>query len=123
MSTGIVVLLGVIALGSAVQTGFVVWLALSGLRVGRWARERQDEVGGQLARASGNIERVRRNVVEVKGIYDREYERTSRAARRISARARHTREDLEPVVENVRTAISLWRTGRDAWRGLKAERP
>jgi hypothetical protein len=119
MSTWVVVLLGVIALGSAVQTGFMIWLALCGLRVGRWVQARQEEIAGQLAEANHNVERVRRNLAEVRDIYEREDQRTRAAASRLTDRARQTREELAPVVENLRMAASLWRAGRDLLRLLR----
>jgi hypothetical protein len=105
--TGAVVLLGLIALGSAVQVGLFVWLALSGLRMSRWAKARQEELQSRIQPATRNLERVRQNLAEVQGIYEREHARTTAAADRIAARARQTRETLSPVVEKIRIVTEI----------------
>jgi hypothetical protein len=65
METWGVVFLGVIALALLVQAGFMVALALAGLRLARRLDALQAQLDGQIAPALKGVERISRNAAEI----------------------------------------------------------
>jgi hypothetical protein len=65
METWAVVFLGVIALALVVQAGFLVALALAGLRLARRLDALQAQLDGQIAPALKGVERISRNAAEI----------------------------------------------------------
>lgn len=65
METWGVVFLGVIALGSLVQTAFLIGLAVQGRRLAQRVAELQDRVERDIRPTLDNLSRVTRNLAEV----------------------------------------------------------
>ncbi len=65
METWGVAFLGVIALALLVQAGFMVALALAGIRLARRLDALQAQIDGQIAPALKGVERISRNAAEI----------------------------------------------------------
>jgi hypothetical protein len=86
MQTWIVVLVGVIALGSLVQTSFILALAFFGLRAGRTA--------SRVGRAAQDLERPMENLKEAAAHLKAAASMLGADARRVRAAARHAADDV-----------------------------
>jgi hypothetical protein len=92
METWGVVFLGVIALALAVQAGFMVALALAGLRLTRRLDALQAQLDGQIAPALKGVERISRNAAEISDL-------ATVQARRIDLLLADTIEKVEDTVD------------------------
>jgi hypothetical protein len=98
METWGVVFLGVIALALAVQAGFMVALALAGLRLTRRLDALQAQLDGQIAPALKGVERISRNAAEISDL-------ATVQARRIDVVLADTIEKVEDTVDVVQRLV------------------
>ena len=98
METWGVVFLGVIALALAVQAGFMVALALAGLRLTRRLDALQAQLDGQIAPALKGVERISRNAAEISDL-------ATVQARRIDVLLADTIDRVEDTVDVVQRLV------------------
>ncbi len=93
-----VVFLGIIALGSLVQSAFLIRLALAGRDLSRRLAELQDRVDRDLRPALDNLSRVTRNLAEVSDL-------AVLQARRVDDLLADTVEKIESTTDVVRKLV------------------
>ena len=98
METWGVVFLGVIALALVVQAGFMVALALAGLRLARRLDALQAQLDGQIAPALKGVERISRNAAEISDL-------ATIQARRIDLLLADTIEKVEDTAAEVQRLV------------------
>ncbi|HVQ31867.1 MAG TPA: hypothetical protein VMV21_19880 [Vicinamibacteria bacterium] len=94
-----VVFLGVIAVATLVQAGFMVGLALGGLRLFRRVEELQTRIDRELKPTLDHLSRITRNVAEVTDL-------ATLQARRIDYFLADTVDKLEDLTSAVRNVVS-----------------
>jgi alkylhydroperoxidase family enzyme len=119
-----VVLLGLIALGSLVQTIFLLGMVRSALLVSRRVREVQEGYQAQLAPALEQLARVQEDVEELSLVIGRQQERVREFAAGASDRLEATRSAISPVsrVLAALAVVKALRRGYGFYRGLKRRR-
>jgi hypothetical protein len=98
METWVVVFLGVIALSSIVQAGFLIGLMIGGLRVARRVDALSDRIDREIHPALDNLGRITRNVAEVTDL-------VTLQARRIDDVLADTIEKIEDTTDTIRRVI------------------
>src|SRR5260221_14722393 len=98
METWGVVFLGVIALSSLVQAGFLIGLAVGGRRLGRRLDAINDRIDREIRPALDNLGRITRNMAEVTDI-------VTRQARRVDDLLADTIEKIEDTTATIRRGI------------------
>jgi hypothetical protein len=97
MSTWAVVLLGLIALGSLVQTIFLLGMVRSGLLVARRVREVQRSYQEQLVPLLQQVDRVQRDVEELSLVIGRQQELVREFAASTADKVESTRGAMAPL--------------------------
>src|SRR5882672_1269046 len=98
METWGVVFLGVIALSSLVQAGFLIGLAMGGRRLGRRLDALNDRIDREIRPALDNLGRITRNMAEVTDI-------VTLQARRVDDVLADTIEKIEDTTDTIRRVI------------------
>ena len=98
METWGVVFLGVIALSSLVQAGFLIGLAVGGRRLGRRLDAINDRIDREIRPALDNLGRITRNMAEVTDI-------VTLQARRVDDLLADTIEKIEDTTDTIRRVI------------------
>ena len=98
METWVVVFLGVIALSSIVQAGFLIGLMIGGRRVARRVDALSDRIDREIHPALDNLSRITRNVAEVTDL-------VTLQARRIDDVLADTIEKIEDTTDTIRRVI------------------
>jgi hypothetical protein len=98
MGTWGVLFLGVIALSSVVQAGFLIGLALGGRRLGRRLDALNERIDRDIRPALDNLGRITRNVAEVTDI-------VTLQARRVDDLLADTIEKIEDTTDTIRRVI------------------
>ncbi|HEX9203346.1 MAG TPA: hypothetical protein VF964_05245, partial [Vicinamibacteria bacterium] len=98
METWGVVFLGVIALASLVQAGFLIGLAMGGKRLARRLDALNDRIDREIRPALDNLGRITRNVAEVTDL-------VTLQARRVDDLLADTIEKIEDTTDTVRRII------------------
>jgi hypothetical protein len=98
METWVVVFLGVIALSSVVQAGFLIGLMIGGRRVARRVDALSDRIDREIHPALDNLGRITRNVAEVTDL-------VTLQARRIDDVLADTIEKIEDTTDTIRRVI------------------
>ena len=98
METWVVVFLGVIALSSIVQAGFLIGLMIGGRRVARRVDALSDRIDREIHPALDNLGRITRNVAEVTDL-------VTLQARRIDDVLADTIEKIEDTTDTIRRVI------------------
>jgi hypothetical protein len=93
-----VVFLGVIALASLVQAGFLIGLAVGGRRLARRLDAMQDRIDREIRPALDNLARISRNLAEVTDI-------VTLQARRIDDLLADTIEKIEDATDMIRRVV------------------
>jgi TolA-binding protein len=124
MSMWAVVLLGLIALGSLVQTIFLLGMVRSALLVARRVREVQEGYQAQVAPALEQLARVQQDVEELSLVIGRQQERMREFADGAAIRVEATRSAMAPLsrVLAVLAVAKALRRGYGFYRGLKRRR-
>jgi hypothetical protein len=98
METWVVVFLGVIALSSVVQAGFLIGLMIGGRRVARRVDALSDRIDREIHPALDNLGRITRNLAEVTDL-------VTLQARRIDDVLADTIEKIEDTTDTIRRVI------------------
>ena len=98
METWVVVFLGVIAVSSVVQAGFLIGLMIGGRRVARRVDALSDRIDREIHPALDNLGRITRNLAEVTDL-------VTLQARRIDDVLADTIEKIEDTTETIRRVI------------------
>ena len=98
METWVVVFLGMIALASLVQAGFLIALIVGGRRVARRVDALSDRIDREIHPALDNLGRITRNLAEVTDI-------VTLQARRIDDVLADTIEKIEDTTDTIRRVI------------------
>ena len=98
METWVVVFLGLIALASLVQAGFLIGLMIGGRRVARRVDALSDRIDREIHPALDNLGRITRNLAEVTDI-------VTLQARRIDDVLADTIEKIEDTTDTIRRVI------------------
>jgi len=93
-----VVFLGVIALASLVQAGFLIGLAVAGRRLARRLDAMQDRIDREIRPALDNLARISRNFAEVTDL-------VTLQARRIDDLLADTIEKIEDATDTIRRVV------------------
>ena len=111
MSTMAVVLLGLISLGSLVQTIFLLGTLRSGLLVLRRARQIQRTWDDRLRPALAEVERVQRSVAELSELMSRQAERLEEFSVATAEKVESARRVVAPL-SRVLTVVAAFRAAR-----------
>jgi hypothetical protein len=98
METWVVVFLGVIALSSVVQAGFLIALIIGGRRVARRVDALGDRIDREIHPALDNLGRITRNMAEVTDL-------VTLQARRIDDVLADTIEKIEDTTDTIRRVV------------------
>ena len=118
MSTWAVVLLGLIALGSVVQSIFVLGMLRSGYVVARRLRESQRTSEEQLEPALAQVNRIEQDVAELGELVNRQQERLQEFMQRASVKAEAARVTMGPLAKVMAVAAVV----KGAGKGLRMVR-
>jgi hypothetical protein len=118
VSTWAVVLLGLIALGSLVQSIVLIGMVRSGLVMARRLREIQRTYEEQLLPAVAEITRIQQDVAELSEVVGRQQERLQEFLQRASEKAEGTRETMGPLAKVLAVAAVV----KGAGKGLRIVR-
>jgi hypothetical protein len=118
VSTWAVVLLGLIALGSIVQSIFVLGMLRSGYVIARRLREIQRTYDEQLQPALATVVRIQQDVAELSELLARQQERMGEFMQRASEKVDTTRGSMGPLAKVLAVAAVV----KGAGKGLRLVR-
>jgi hypothetical protein len=110
-----VVLLGLIALGSLVQTIFLIGMARQGLLVAKRLKEIQQSYEQQLEPALAQVARIQHDVAVLSELFGRQQERLQEFMQRTSEKVEAARETIGPLTKVLAVAAMV----RGAGKGLR----
>jgi hypothetical protein len=122
VSTWAVVFLGLVALGSVVQSAFLVYLAMAGLRLSRRVADMQGEITREIQPALADLARVQQNLGEASERLALQTERVEQMVADVTERIDEARDAVMPIASRVMTvvaAVNGIRRGLRLIRGLR----
>jgi hypothetical protein len=125
LSTWSVVLLGLIALGSLVQTAFLIGLALQGMKLAKRVSEVQQSYSAEIQPLLDDLKRAQHNLADVSERLSAQAERVEDLVSATTERFNETRDVVMPVASRVMAVAAAMRglqRGFRAYRSYRARR-